>query len=575
MMGDLPANNGKKPKRWITPKSVPPEVSKELKEFPIVFQQILFNRGIQTTADAAAFLCGTANEHDPFLMTGMTEAVEIIWRTLQEKKFMAVYGDYDVDGVTATALLVQVLQLLGASVIAYIPNRFDEGYGLNNEAIQTLKNQSIDLIITVDCGIRSVQEAELARELGIGLIITDHHHPREVVPPADAVICPRQVGDDYPYKELVGVGIAYKIARALFQRAGKDPSEAEKWLDLVALGTVSDIAPLTGENRLLVKKGLMNIQQGQSRQGIYSLSGAAKISYEHITAGDIGFGLGPRLNAAGRMDSALNALNLLMSDDPMVTGKLAQELDDQNKKRQENTKTNQAFAETQIQEIENQPILIAFGSKNDFHEGIVGLVAARLVESHYRPAVIGVIGEETSKASCRSIDEFHITKALDECTDLLVRHGGHSKAAGFTVLNENREQLIQRLYRIAAEQLNMEDLIPSLHYDADVDLGDLQASLMDFLSQIEPTGNENPKPVLVTRGLRVLRCSKIGSEKTHLRLTVKNEKGLTIDAVAFRQGFWADQMPEKIDLLYTFELNEYNGRVSFQLNVKDIRPTEV
>jgi single-stranded-DNA-specific exonuclease len=574
-MEDLIAANGKKAKRWLAPKPVPPEISEELKEYPDVFQQVLYNRGIQTAADANDFLLGTSLEHDPFLMKGMREAVEIIWQTIQANNPMIVYGDYDVDGVTATALLVQVINSFGGIAMEYIPNRFDEGYGLNNEAIQTLKNQNAHLIITVDCGIRSVKEAELARELGIGLIITDHHHPLDIVPPADVVICPRQKGDVYPYKELAGVGIAYKMARALYQQSGKDAEEAENWLDLVALGTVADIAPLTGENRLLVKKGLWNIQRGLSRQGIYSLSGAAKISYERMSAGDIGFGLGPRLNAAGRMDSAKQALELLLRDDTVVTGKLAQELDDQNRDRQEKTRDNQEFAETQFTDIDSLPILIVFGTEDEFHQGIVGLVAARLMESHYRPAVVGVIGEETTRASCRSIDEFHITKALDECADLLVRHGGHSKAAGFTVLNENREQLIQRLYKIADDQLNVEELTPSIKFDAEVDLNDLQTSLMNFLAQIEPTGNENPKPVFVTRGLSVLRSSKMGSEKTHLRLTVKNERGVTIDAVAFRQAFWAEQMPEKIDIIYNFELNEYNGRVSFQLNVKDIRPSDL
>jgi len=571
-MVEIPSNNEKKAKRWIAPKPVTVEVCAELKDYQPVFQQILFNRSISTAVAANTFLNDMAVEHDPLLMKGMAEAVEIIWETIQTEKPMIVYGDYDVDGVTATALLVQVIKSLGGIALEYIPNRFDEGYGLNSDAIQTLKNQNAHLIITVDCGIRSVKEAELARELGIKLIISDHHHPREFVPPADAVICPRQAGDDFPFKELAGVGIAYKIARALFQRAGKDPAEAENWLDLVALGTVADIAPLTGENRLLVKKGLMNIQRGLSRQGIYSLSGAAKIFYERITAGDIGFGLGPRLNAAGRMDSAKQALELLLSEDVNVTGKLAQELDDQNKNRQEITRANQIFAESQFADIENKPILIAFGTEEEFHQGIVGLVAARLVESHYRPAVIGVIGEKDTRASCRSIDEFHITEALDECADLLVRHGGHSKAAGFTVLNKNRDQLVLRLYQIAEKQLNVEELSASIKYDAEVDLIDLQTPLMSFLAQIEPTGNSNPKPVFVTRGLRVLGKSKMGSEKNHLRMTVANDKGFSIGVVAFKQGYWADAMPEKIDIIYNFELNEFNGKVSFQLNIKDIHP---
>jgi single-stranded-DNA-specific exonuclease len=515
-------------------------------------------------------------EYDPFAMKGMQEAIELLRNAIMAGELIVVYGDYDVDGVTATALLVQAIRSLGGNVEDYIPNRFDEGYGLNNEALKELKQKNTSLIITVDCGIRSVKEAELARELGIKLIISDHHHPLAVVPPADVVICPRQIGDVYPYKELAGVGIAYKIARALYQRAGGDPADTEQWLDLVALGTVSDIAPLTDENRLLVKKGLYRLHT-EPRQGIFSLMMVADIKRPGtLTASDIGFKLGPRLNAAGRMESAMEALQLLMATDPEAASLLAQKLQAQNVDRQERTTANQKFAEEQLAEIDNLPIIIAFGTEEQFHSGIVGLVAARLVESHYRPAVIGVIGEETTRASCRSIDEFHITRALDECSDLLVRHGGHSKAAGFTVLNENREMLKQKLLDLAKAQLNLEDLVPSIHYDAEVKLNELKADLFGLQEQLEPTGNENPKPVFLSRGLRVVgKPRKIGHEKNHLRLTVSSDGGVTIDAVAFRMGFWADDMPEKIDLMYYFEINDYNGNVTFQLNVRDIRASEM
>jgi single-stranded-DNA-specific exonuclease len=427
-------NNGRKPKRWVGPnKFITPEADAELAEYPKPFRQILFNRGLDTAEKAHAFLEVNTEEYDPFLMKGMREAVDLIKNAIRDHEPMVVYGDYDVDGVTATALLVQALESLGGNVEPYIPNRFDEGYGLNCEAVKELASQGKRLIITVDCGIRSVKEADVARELGVNLIISDHHHPLPEVPAADAVICPRQVGDEYPYKELAGVGIAYKIAQALFMDFGLMVSETEQWLGLVALGTVSDIAPLTGENRVLVRNGLKCLQTNP-RQGVYSLMMVADIRQpEHLTAADIGFKLGPRLNAAGRMESAQEALRLLMTAEPEEASRLAQRLQIQNTDRQERTMSNQKFAEEQLGDIQSLPIILAFGSEEEFHSGIVGLVAARLVESHYRPAVVGVTGEETTRASCRSIDEFHITKALDECKDLLVRHGGHSKAAGFTV----------------------------------------------------------------------------------------------------------------------------------------------
>jgi len=574
--------NGKKPKRWIAPEIITPEAEHELEEYPVVFRQVLFSRGLDTTEKAHEFLQNSMAEHNPLLMKGMEEAAEIIKTSILMGNPIVVYGDYDVDGVTATALMVQVIRELGGVVMEYIPNRFDEGYGLNLDAINELHHQNVSLIITVDCGIRSVKEAELARELGIKLIITDHHHPLETIPGADVVICPRQEGDDYPYKDLAGVGIAYKVARILFGKFGKDPKEAERWLDLVALGTVSDGAPLTGENRLLVKLGLDSINTN-TRTGLYSLlavsgmisTDSKPIKPKKVTAGDIGFKLGPRLNAAGRMESAMKALHLLMSDDIQNTGLLAQELQQQNNMRQENTLKNQQNAEAKLSDIENLPMLIAFGSEEEFHSGIVGLVAARLVESHYRPAIVGVIGEETTRASCRSIDEFHITKALDECADLLVRHGGHSKAAGFTVSNENREILKERLLEIASRQLNPDELVPAIHYDAEAQLDDLKIDVYRLLEQMEPTGNENPKPVFLTKNLKVIRKSLIGTEKNHLRMTVRNENGLTIDAIGFRMGTWYEEMPEKVDILYHFELNVYKDRESFQLNLCDIRPSEV
>ncbi len=572
-MSDIRSNNGKKTKHWVGPDPITPEADQQLMEYPPAFRQVLFNRGFDTVEKAHKFLQGMTEEYDPFLMKGMDKAVELILDAIKDEKNIVIYGDYDVDGVTATALLVQAIRYLGGIALEYIPNRFDEGYGLNSEAIETLKDQSADLIVTVDCGIRSVREAERARELGIKLVISDHHHPKEMVPLADAVICPRQDGDEYPYKELTGVGIAYKIARALFQQSGRNPAEAEQWLDLVALGTVSDIAPLTDENRLLVKRGL-KMMQTKPRQGIFSLIAVADIRQPStLTAVDIGFKLGPRLNAAGRMESASDALRLLMTDDPAEAGLLAQGLQVQNVKRQEQTTANQEFAEEQLGIIDDLPIIVAFGSEEQFHSGIVGLVAARLVERHYRPAVVGVIGEEFTRASCRSIDEFHITKALDQCADLMVRHGGHSKAAGFTVRNENRDELKEKLMQIASSQLPLEELVPTICYDADINLDVLRDGLFPLQEQLEPTGCENPRPVFMTRGLMVKDKKRIGKDKNHLRLILSNGN-FDIDAIAFRMGERADDLTDKVDLVYSLEENNYNGKTTLQLNVRDIRPIE-
>jgi len=458
---------------------------------------------------------------------------------------------------------------MGGKARAYIPNRFDEGYGLNNEALDVLAQEQVRLVITVDCGIRSPVEAEHARSCGMDMIITDHHHPKDEIPNAWAVICPRQEGDPYPDKNLAGVGLAFKLAQALLLRHPVEGVSAEDWLDLVALGTVADLVPLVDENRGLVRAGLRILRMGR-RQGVLSLAQAAGLNPERLTAGDISFGLAPRLNAAGRLESALAAFAMLMSTDPMEAGPLAQKLDDQNRQRQKITQEIQQAAELMAAE-EVSPHLI-FAVHPEFNSGVVGLAASRLVEAYYRPAIVGQIGEETTRASCRSIPIFHITKALDECADLLVRHGGHAMAAGFTVSNHQLEELRVRLQAIAERELADQELVPSLRADIELPLSEIRPSLLPYLDQLQPTGTNNPEAVFVARNLWVTNSRTVGAEKKHLKLTV-TDGSITYDAIAFRQGHWQDQMPESVDLMFTFEKNNFQGREYLQLNVKDIQPS--
>ncbi|MBE0696963.1 MAG: DHH family phosphoesterase, partial [Anaerolineaceae bacterium] len=309
-------------KRWKIHESIPAEIEQSLEMYPKFFRQILFARGIHSEQEARAYLEGGADRWDPFLLTGMQALVDRLSHAIKDSEPIAVYGDYDVDGVTATALLTQVLRRYGAEVIHYIPHRFDEGYGLNTEALDWLKEQGVKLVITVDCGIRSPEEARYARELGIDLIISDHHHPGDELPEALAVICPKRAGDGYPDKDLSGVGLAYKIAQALEIRRPEDGVSADDWLDLVALGTVADVVPLRGENRSLVQRGLQRLRTGR-RTGLNSLANVARVRIMQTSAGDIAFMLGPRLNAAGRLDTAKDALNLLMCEDINQAGLLA------------------------------------------------------------------------------------------------------------------------------------------------------------------------------------------------------------------------------------------------------------
>jgi single-stranded-DNA-specific exonuclease len=565
-------------KHWQVAPPIPPEAEQELSSYSPILRQILYHRGYKTHQSAQAYL----EAHPPqgaeaSMMMGVLPAVDRILSAVKNREPIAIYGDYDADGVTATALLTQALRSLGADVLGYIPNRFDEGYGLNFEALDALHSSGIRLVITVDCGIRSPREAEHARQLGLDLIITDHHQPGPELPSALAIINPKQDGDTYPDKNLSGVGLAYKLAWALFEKIQpKDrwvglASPAMQYLDLVALGTVTDLAPLLDENRFLVRSGLEYIRR-PSRQGLMSLISIARLVPGQIEAEHISFVLGPRLNAAGRLDSAQAALKLLLTQDVAEAAHLAQVLDNQNRERQQITREIQAHAEQTV--LSDDPdALLLFAAHEDYNSGVVGLAAARLQELYYRPAVVAYKGNEFTRGSCRSIPEFHITQALDECADILVRHGGHAAAAGFTVRNEHLDELIMRMKEIAQRELSTEDLRPTLRADAEIPLSELRPELLIDLGRLQPTGHKNPQAQFVSRGVKVLRSRTVGQNDAHLKLTVSDGR-ITYDAIAFRQGHWQAQMPPRVDLLYVFETNEYNGRISLQLNVRDLKPAD-
>jgi single-stranded-DNA-specific exonuclease len=555
-------------KQWIIKEPIPKTVSDKLQRFDPIMRQILYNRGLDSSEAAERFLHSIPPpDSEPENMKGIPEAVDRIRFAIQQNEDITVYGDYDVDGVTSTALLTQILQSMGAKAEGYIPNRFDEGYGLNREALRFLHDKGTQLVITVDCGIRSPAEVAYANSLGMDVIISDHHHPGEELPPAVAIINPKQPGDTYPDKDLAGVGLAYKIAEALL---GKYSPAVFDTLDLVALGTVADLAPLRNENRSLVSLGLEHIRRPH-RQGMQSLIGVTRLKAAQITARDIGFVLGPRLNAAGRLDTAYAALDLLLTPDVTLAAKLAQRLDVQNHERQKITREVQEHAEKQVLTDGLTPPIL-FAADPSYNSGVVGLAASRLTDRYYRPAIVAYIGEEFTRGSCRSIPEFHITKALDACADLLERHGGHAAAAGFTVRNENLVDLKDRLSLIADVALADRDLRPSLIADIELSLSDLKPELLEYLIQLEPTGMGNPKARFVSRHLKVTQAKIVGKEGTHLKLTV-SDGSITYDAIAFRQGHWKNIMPKFVDLLFTFEKNHFRDRTTLQLNVLDIKPS--
>ena len=563
-------------KRWVIQPTITPQAEEALEKFPPILKQILFNRGYATDLEARAFLKAEPTSNtDPYQLIGMDIAVERIQKAINDNEPIAIYGDYDVDGVTSTALLVQALEGYGCDVRGYIPNRFDEGYGLNTEALDSLKDDGVKLVITVDCGIRSPDEALHARTIGLDLIITDHHHPDgENLPPALAVINPKQHGDPYPDKELAGVGIAYKFAEAL---TAKQPAEnnfqLNDLLDLVALGTVADLAPLVGENRTLVRKGLRAIHQTK-RQGLFSLAGIANTKIEKITAGNIGFMLGPRLNASGRLESALASFELLTTTDFMRAGQLAQQLDVQNKQRQAITKSMQTQAE-EIAMGEDPDAFLIFAAHEEFNPGVVGLTASRLTDMYYRPAIVAAKGLEETRGSCRSIPEFHITDALDLCKDLLIRHGGHAAAAGFTVKNENLPEFVTRIKNIAREQLEGKDLRHTLTADMEVPIEEMNFEVLNHLTYLEPAGYGNPDAIFVVRNVKVKSSRTVGAEGRHLKLSLEGSNGMVFDCIGFRIGHLIETLPTHVDAMFTLEANEWNGRTNLQLNLKDIKAAGV
>ncbi|NWG15333.1 MAG: single-stranded-DNA-specific exonuclease RecJ [Chloroflexi bacterium] len=578
-------------KKWVLKPASPPGHLKQYQRYNIgpELAQVLINRGFDSPELARDFLRAADLSGGRYLnIKGKTRpidrAVSRLVNAIKGREKIVVYGDFDADGVTSTVLLVQALRSLGADVEPYIPNRIDEGYGLNNEALESLAKEGVRVVVTVDCGIRSIEEVKFGNSQGLDLIVTDHHSIGPELPQAYAVINPKDVGWSYAEDMLAGVGVAYRVVEALLMVAGhnrklrekRQPLELESLLDLVAIGTVADLAPLNRiENRALVQRGLELINQ-KPRPGIKALLEVAGVKPGSVTAMTIGYAIGPRINAAGRLDSAMIAYNLLAAKDEAEGKQWAERLQDLNLRRQDLTRAAQEKIRAKIEVETKRDLPLIFAGDRDFQPGIVGLVAGRLVEEYFRPAVVMELGETESRASCRSIPQFDITRALDQCADMLVRHGGHAQAAGFTVLNGNIDRLKERLMALAESGLAGQELRPMLEVDVDVPLDRLSEGLVMELQQLEPTGHMNPAPVLMSRRLRVVEARTVGKDSSHLKLKVTDEhrEGRVIDAIGFGLGEWTENMPGLIDVAYQLEINIWNGSRSLQLNLQDIRPAE-
>ncbi len=555
---------------WIVPDPMPKAAQAAFDDISRPVAQILYTRGFTDKLSAEHFLgIDSGVIRDPYGLVDMQKAVDRVWAAVSASEPIVVYGDYDADGVTATALMTLALRSAGAHVSHYIPNRFDEGYGLNLDAVQALSLSGAQLMITVDCGVRSVQEVARAVALGMDVVVTDHHHPGPELPPALAIVNPNQPGDAYPFGGLSGVGLAYKLAKALEPRlAGID---ADGYLDLVAVGTVADVSPLVDENRWLVAQGIDQLRRAP-RPGLGALIRVARLNRGSLMAGNIAFGLGPRINAAGRLDTAETALALLMTEEPGEAERLAQELDSANRKRQKLTRSIVESARgAGPWSADDAPVIFAIDPS--FNEGVVGLAASRLAEEYLRPAFVARQHDGLIKGSARSVPGFHVTQALEACADLLVRFGGHAAAAGFVLREEDLDALLDRLGSVVESMgVPMPDR-PRLPIDGEVDAAELDDALLEDLDRFEPTGEGNPRPVFLARGLRIVEKRTVGSNAAHLKLMLASDRRVW-EAIAFRQGDRLSRLPPRVDTVFHFERNEYMGRVTPQLNILDLRAAE-
>lgn len=543
---------------------------------PLLVSRVLLSRG-WTEEEAAAFFRPADGEDlaDPLLMKGMAEAAERIRRAIADGERIRVYGDYDADGATSTALMIRLLTELAASFDTYIPHRSQEGYGLNLKAVDLAKEAGISLIVTVDNGISAVEQIAYARELGIDVVVTDHHEPPAILPEAVALVNPKQPGCPYPFKGLCGAGVAFRLAQALL---GRLPVELA---DLAAIGTIADLMPLAGENRTIVRMGIERMRRSPSA-GIRALAAVCGTNPSELTSGRIGFALAPRLNAGGRLERADGAVRLLTTEDPAEAEQLARDLDRLNAERQRLVDATVSEAELLWQERKalfggDGPCVIVL-HRDGWNAGIAGLVASKLVERHYRPAVI--LAEDPSagicKGSARSIDGFDLYAALTECADLMEHFGGHQAAAGMTLPTDNVGALEVRLHRLAAERLGPEDWIPKKKADLVCRLEETTLDAAEALARMEPFGQGNPVPRLLLEGVRIRESRTMGKEGKHIRLTLE-QSGRTLEAVGFGLGEWANRLPagRSVDLLGELGVNEWNGTRRVQFLIQDLKSEEL
>lgn len=535
---------------------------------------VLGNRGIATEEEAMDFLFPKFEKlHNPFLLNDMEKAVKRILEAIEKKQKVFIYGDYDVDGVTSTSVMLTFLQEVHDELEFYIPHR-EEGYGINKPALQKIKDMGADLVISVDCGITAMAEAEFAKEIGLDLIITDHHEAGDVIPDCIAVINPMRKDNTYPFQNLAGVGVAYKLCVALQQelKCDKFSSDLRELLDLVAIGSVADLMPLVNENRIFVQNGLALINDTDKRRiGVQAILKAASLEDKKINTGTVGFQIGPRINALGRLESVVPAVHMMMSKDLSEAVEIALHLNDCNTARQSIQEGMTKEALQMIEEEGSDRYSIIVG-KEGWNSGIKGIVASKVLEEYYRPTAMFAINGDKAEGSARSIEDFNIKDALDKCSDLLIKYGGHHGAAGMSVSLENFDAFKNRFEEVCREMLTEEDLVPRIRFDKEIELKDITFDIIEQLRFLEPFGQSNPSPTFALKGLQVIETRKIGTGGAHLKFKVRQGEH-TLEAIYFGKGDMAEALMEQgvtIDMISTFGINEFRGNHSIQLEPKDV-----
>ncbi len=584
-------------KQWQILPKISDEFIKKYPEYGRLVLQMLYNRGLIEKEEIEDFLTPPTplwkgGFNDPFLFNNMAAAIDLIIKHIKEGSKIIIYGDYDADGVTSTAILIETLTTLKANLEPYIPDRVTEGYGLNKKAISELADGGAKLIITVDGGIRSKEEVKLAKNLGLDVIITDHH-----IAPAFAkatagktgeksglpdclIINPIVDGEQYPYKKLAGAGVAFKVAKAIISKSklaeeSKKKLE-EKILDLAAIGTVADCVSLLGENRNLVKRGL-EVLNNTKRVGLKELINVAEIKGK-IDSWNIAFQIAPRLNAAGRMDHANTAFELLVTKNKEEAQALARRLNEKNTDRQRITKeiVEQISSDFEQSAMDDKIIIAVSPPDNIWNEGVIGLAAGKLSERYYRPALVITRGEEGLKGSGRSIDEFNIMEAIEECAEFLEKYGGHPAACGFCLKEENLEKFSAKIKKITADKLAEINLRPKITIEAELKLGDIGEELINSVNQFAPFGEDNERPKFASFGARIVDIFNMGTDRQHIKLRVKDSEADSIkiiSAIGFGQSEqWKElKIGGIIDIVYYIEMNEFNGRRDAQLKIVDIK----